>query len=319
MFNSPRLYYYYGGSNRSSTIDSQTGLDNPLNLSQDSGLSPSPLEPHHAVAHHFPSPQTGVYDNYNRSTELPISQVPSDTSSTKRWPFADFFRRNKKEQVPEDVPPPLPPKKRTNVFQPTMLVRPGNARAERPASMPGFGSGRSWKHEREIAMLRVEAHRNSLVLSSDEEIEPIILRRELLGQQQVQEPQRANEQLQQNATNYNRVSVSDLCHIPEMREPFPAELDFSQITRHSDYDPRAPPPPPPRDPRRKSYLLQAQQQQQPSPQARPVSYSFENLPGNYPRCCVFQSAFMCAHHPKAGRNTQHLDLTIQKHLRVVHK
>ena len=133
-----------------------------------------------------------------------------------------------KEVVEVDTPPPLPPKKRTNVFQPTMAVRPGNVRQERPASVPGFGSGRSWKHERETAMMRVEAQRNSLVLSSDEEIEQQNFRREVAQQGSVlQRTQVTNEMLQ---GNYNPLSVTDLCHIPEMGEPFPSELDFSQIT-----------------------------------------------------------------------------------------
>jgi len=120
-------------------------------------------------------------------------------------------------------------------------------------------------------MMRVEAQRNSLVLSSDEEAESRNLRREI-GPQVVVAPRMQLESMQQS---FNRSSVSDLCNIPEMREPFPPELDFAQITNQSGYDPRVPPPPPPRDPRRKSFLLQGH-----SPQARPVSYSFENLPAH---------------------------------------
>ena len=155
-----------------------------------------------------------------------------------------------------------------------MLVRPGvhGGRAERPASVPGFGSARSWKHEREVAMMRVEAQRNSLVLSSDEEAESkLVFRLEAVQQNAL--PRTQNESMQQQS--FNPLSVADLCNIPEMREPFPAELDFAQITNKSDYDPRVPPPPPPRDPRRRSFLLQGH-----SPQSRPVSYSFENLPAH---------------------------------------
>ena len=126
-----------------------------------------------------------------------------------------------------------------------MLVRPGvhGGRAERPASVPGFGSARSWKHEREVAMMRVEAQRNSLVLSSDEEAESkLVFRLEAVQQNAL--PRTQNESMQQQS--FNPLSVADLCNIPEMREPFPAELDFAQITNKSDYDPRVPPPPPPR-------------------------------------------------------------------------
>ena len=270
---SPKTYYYYagGGSNRSSTIDSQTGLDNALNLSQDSGLSPSPLEQQHLYS-------GSGYDGYRKISATPEPQTRETSLKSGRWPFSDFFRRSRKDVVAEEPAPPLPPKKRsTNVFQPTMAVRPSHpngVRAERPASVPGFGSARSWRHERETAMMRVEAQRNSLVLSSDddEDTGQRILRRELVGPQVVTHlPRAQSESMQQQS--FNRLSVSDLCHIPEMREPFPAELDFAQITKHSGYDPRIPPPPPPRDPRRKSFLLHGH-----SPQARPVSYSFENLP-----------------------------------------
>ena len=129
---SPRTYYYYGGgsgSNRSSTIDSQIGLDNPLNLSQDSGLSPSPLENHQQHHHHQQQQQQQQhlyathYENYRKisssagATPEPQSHRPTPESSLRsgRWPFSDFFRRSRKDVVGEEAPPPLPPKKRTNV------------------------------------------------------------------------------------------------------------------------------------------------------------------------------------------------------------
>ena len=69
-------------------------------------------------------------------------------------------------------------------------------------------------------------------------------------------------------------------NLPEINEPFPPELDFSQISgKYNATVEHQPPPPPPRDPKKKLYLN--------SPQDsigngsvilnRPVSYSFENV------------------------------------------
>lgn len=263
-------YYYYGaGSNPSSTIDSHTGLDNLHNLSQDSGLSPSPLEPQPSYRQ-YNGVQTGVYDNYRPGSSAGNVDVPSKSN---RWGIPDFLRK-KSQPKEEDLPPPLPPKKRTNtnIFKPTLLVKSPSVDPHEMMSTPN----RSWRQERERTMLKVEAQRNSLVLSSDEENEFESIRREVCPNTSLQyrrTPIQHETYQQQHIHDQSRLSYVEQCHIPEMKEPFPAELDFSQITRHSDYDPSLPPPPPPRDPHRRSLLLQGS-----SPIGRPVSYSFENLP-----------------------------------------
>ena len=181
--------------------------ENVCNLSQDSGLSPSP------------------YDLRNFKPAL-------------------------------DTPPPLPPKMKsatppTNVFTPTLYVKnPQNYQQPvgvPPASLGSSNSGSmdnvkgAWRQQQRY---RVEAQRNSLLFSSDEDENNL-------------------EFHQKNALN--RMSAIELSQT--FTEPFPAELDFSQIVNFKN--PQPPPPPPPRDPKRRLYLSS-------SPTCnRPISYSFE--------------------------------------------
>ena len=153
------------------------------------------------------------------------------------------------------TPPPLPPKMKsatppTNVFTPTLYVKnPQNYQ-------PGLGSSNSsldnvrmagaWRTQQRH---RVEAQRNSLLFSSDED--------------------EMDSKLFVEKNALNRLSAMELSQT--FTEPFPSELDFSQIVnfKSSSTASGQPPPPPPRYPLRKLYLSS-------SPTChRPVSYSFE--------------------------------------------
>jgi len=179
------------------------------NLSQDSGLSPSP------------------YDLNFRN--LPPPLPPKKSSITKTG-----------------LTSPVPP---SNVFQPSLLVRtPSNSSGinnNGPNHLVATPSNR-----RNQQRHRVEAKRNSIVSSDEEDEEHFQIHRHSLIN-----PQRTS-----------RVDLSQTSII--MNEPFPPELDFSQVVGQSQFNATQPPPPPPRDPKRKLYLS-------PGPDSRPVSYSFE--------------------------------------------
>ena len=178
---------------------------NVHNLSQDSGLSPSP------------------YD-------LRFKHLGSHANQT---------------------PPPLPPKMKsatppTNVFTPTLYVKNPQNYQPMTSSNSSLDNVRgAWRSQQRH---RVEAQRNSLLFSSDED------------------EMDAKSFVEKNALN--RMSAMELSQT--FTEPFPSELDFSQIVNFkSGSNQGQPPPPPPRDPLRKLYLSS-------SPTCnRPVSYSFE--------------------------------------------
>ena len=163
---------------------------NVHNLSQDSGLSPSP------------------YD-------LRFKHLGSHANQT---------------------PPPLPPKMKsatppTNVFTPTLYVKNPQNYQPMTSSNSSLDNVRgAWRSQQRH---RVEAQRNSLLFSSDED------------------EMDAKSFVEKNALN--RMSAMELSQT--FTEPFPSELDFSQIVNFkSGSNQGQPPPPPPRDPLRKLYL-----------------------------------------------------------------
>jgi hypothetical protein len=266
--------------------DIHSTLETLHNVSQDSGLSPSPLDLHHRHHHHAQD----------------VQQVVRRQSA----PYMGYGT----------PPPPLPPKKKsatppTNVFQPTMLVKTPAAQSygnyynadqgvptlkdhqlaynnngyyrstqdyvPRPASS-GIQSNTSsidtnglkaaWRQQQRY---RVEAQRNSLLFSSDDDEDfknGLVLRRSqtsLNGYGDFSTDLQLQQQRQAEALH--RMSAIELSQT--MNEPFPPELDFSQVVQNTEFNSNMPPPPPPRDPRRKLYLSS------PSQTTRPMSYSFE--------------------------------------------
>ena len=182
----------------------------------------------------------------------------SQDSGLSPSPYALRFKHLGSHAVITDThtPPPLPPKMKsatppTNVFTPTLYVK--NPQNYQPG--PGLGSSNSsldnvrmgaWRTQQRH---RVEAQRNSLLFSSDED--------------------EMDSKLFVEKNALNRLSAMELSQT--FTEPFPSELDFSQIVnfKSSSTASGQPPPPPPRDPLRKLYLSS-------SPTChRPVSYSFE--------------------------------------------
>ena len=252
---SPQLYQHqYSGKNL---------ISNPHNVSQDSGLSPSPLDIHHhqqLLLHGYrvsPGSQgkgQRVLLEPHSSADEAISNCsgstppprPTKATPSSRWSFGGFF--NKHRSRGEKNPPPLPPKGHRRSFQPSMDVgRPFRVSNEEPLPRPGssgIGSNGSSDPGRN--------QMNSLLISSEDDDEQITMMTKPLSNKVV-----SVAQVMPTAT-----AVS----YPEMTEPFPPELDFSQIAQ--------PPPPPPRDPRKKLYLVR--QPGHPSQEYRPVSFSFEH-------------------------------------------
>lgn len=321
-------------------------LENLHNLSQDSGLSPSPMDQQQNNLNH-----TGIYDNYVGGLRPGRSSAPlfhqqvdlgeQRSPAPPRWSIGVF----------RTPPPPLPPKKKkytspTNVFQPTMLVktpdsynnyynqrlltsrgsnenrmdyhpsRDSTLSYERPGSS-GIHSNSSstdsknyWRqHQRQ----RIEAQRNSLLFSSDEdETNNTLARRHRTDSNaslnssnssscRYRRYSQPNDRriegggygdfangIVRNGKNpaqsqvIHRMSAIELDRsVPQ--EPFPPELDFAQIVQQTRFDAAVPPPPPPRDPRRRLYLNSpaAGSPKPDGPSGRPVSYSFENLQYGY--------------------------------------
>ena len=231
--------------------------DSTHNTSQDSGLGPSPF------LHQNGFPRSSPAASQNGAGPRPSTVSP---------------------------PPPLPPKKRTspapsNVFSPTLMVKSpsyGNYYNSNPvtdqanhfhpqqqprvssmefirtqdfipppmmSSAPSSQNSSIVDHTNPRSSLkkqqhrhRIEAHRNSILIFSSDEEEDVLHHTRIANQEQV------------------------------MNEPFPPELDFAQVTGHSEFRPHMPPPPPPRDPKRRLYLSGSPVCQV---HHRPVSYSFE--------------------------------------------
>ena len=189
--------------------------------------------PHQNPQHFLAHPKSS--EIFNVSQDSGLSPSPYDLR----------FKHLSGGGPPDQTPPPLPPKMKsatppTNVFTPTLYVK-------NPQNYPLDSSLENvrgaWRQQQRH---RVEAQRNSLLFSSDED-------------------DMDNAKMMEK-TALNRMSAMELSQT--FTEPFPAELDFSQIVNFKTAS-AGPPPPPPRDPRRKLYLSS-------SPTChRPVSYSFE--------------------------------------------
>lgn len=174
--------------------------------------------------------------------QLNLSQDSGLSSS----PFDHNLRKN----AEVDTPPPLPPKKKSispesnpdhqltripmDFVQTQDFLRPSRIMSSSNSSLSN--ADRERHHWRNRHRHRIEAKRNSLIFSSSDD-----------------------EELLEHVAK-----VNDL-----LNEPFPPELDFSQIVGQAEFNSSIPPPPPPRDPKRRLYL---------SPDSRPTSYSFENQP-----------------------------------------
>jgi hypothetical protein len=91
------------------------------------------------------------------------------------------------------------------------------------------------------------------------------------------QPKLAIAQVHPNTSTVNGYNGN----LPEMNEPFPPELDFSQVINNNQSveNIQSPPPPPPRDPKKRLYLSNHPNSLNNSAMElrRPVSYSFENV------------------------------------------
>ena len=224
-------------------------MTNPHNVSQDSGLSPSPLDIQHI---HQQGYRISPQQQHQSSADEAISNCsgvtppPKSKRAASRWSFGGFFSKHRSRS--DQGPPPLPPKgQRRPPAQPSPMdvgrvFRVNEDSLSRPGSSGIASNGSSDQDRRQ---------RNSLLVSSEDDDEHIAM-------------------LTHAPLPNSRIAVAQIVPTgyPEMNEPFPAELDFSQVS------PVLPPPPPPRDPRKKLYLVRQPGHQ--SDGERPVSYSFEH-------------------------------------------
>ena len=233
--------------------------DSTHNTSQDSGLGPSPFLHQNGL---FPRSSPANSQNgagpLRPSTVSPPPPLPpkkrmspapsnvfSPTLMVKSPSYGNYYNSNPitEQATPHFHPQQQPPRVSSMEFIRTQDFIPAPPSSSQNSSIVDHTNPRS-SLKKQQHRHRIEAHRNSILIFSSDEEEDIL--------------------------HHTRIAAANQEHV--MNEPFPPELDFAQVTGHSEFRPHLPPPPPPRDPKRRLYLSGSPVCQV---HHRPVSYSFE--------------------------------------------